>query len=284
MHQADFMNFTEHRNTIAIEHQQIVYYRMGEGEPILFIHGITTYSFIWRNVIPQFLDNYEVIVVDLAGCGDSSKNIDDSYSIKNHAKMLLELIDELKLDKLHLVCHDVGGGIGQIMAVHRPDQILSLTLVNAVAYDFWPVYPIISMRTPIIRQLAMASLDLGVFKFIVKRGVHKRENVNDELMNYFWKPLKTREGRKAFLYFAHCLNNNDLLEIIDQIHNLKITVLIIRGESDVFLSRKISEKLHENITGSKFVSINKGGHFIQEDEPELLAETILDFYNQMNEY
>ncbi len=277
MHQQDFMDLTEQRNTIAIEHQELVYYRMGEGEPILFIHGITTYSFIWRNVIPGFIENYDVITVDLAGCGDSSKNIDDSYSLKNHSRMLLELIDKLELTKIHLVCHDVGGGIGQIMAVHRPDQILSLTLINAVAYDFWPVQPIISMRTPVIRQLAMASLDLGVFKFIVSRGVYNRGNVNDKLMDYFWKPMKTTEGRKAFLYFAHCLNNNDLLEIIDDIHALKMPVLIIRGEADIFLSRKISEKLHENINGSKLVSIRTGGHFIQEDEPKLLANLILEF-------
>ncbi|MCU4163532.1 alpha/beta fold hydrolase [Carboxylicivirga caseinilyticus] len=97
----------EQTYTFDIAHQSIAYHRFGKGEPVLFIHGITTYSFIWRNIVPFFAENYDVIAVDLAGCGESSKNIDDSYSLKNHAGMLLKLIDHLDLHNVHLVCHDV---------------------------------------------------------------------------------------------------------------------------------------------------------------------------------
>ena len=268
--------------TFDIDHQQIVYHRFGKGEPVLFVHGITTYSFIWRNVCPHFTPGYDVVVVDLAGCGESSKNIEGSYSLKNHASMLTELIEHLELKNVHLVCHDVGGGIGQIMVVNNTSLFKSLTLINSVAYDYWPVQPIISMRTPIIRNLAMISLDLGAFRLLVKRGMYYRNRVDDELMSFFWKPMDTRDGRKAFLYFAHCLNNQDLIEIKDDLAALQLPVLIIRGEGDVFLRKVISEDLHKNIRNSQYKKISTGGHFIQEDEPEQLSQLILNFYRGLN--
>ena len=82
--------------------------------------------------------------------------------------------------------------------------IIILTFFNypEIVYDFWPVQSIITMRTPIIRQFAMTTLDLGVFKIIVRRGVYNKERVNDELMELFRKPMLTQEGRKGFLHFA----------------------------------------------------------------------------------
>jgi pimeloyl-ACP methyl ester carboxylesterase len=154
----------------------ITYYREGEGEVVLLVHGITTYSFIWRKVFSHLTSKYDVIAVDLLGCGDSSKPLDVSYSLQDHADRLFTLVESLGIKKFHFVGHDLGGGIGQIFAVRHPAMLFDLTLVNSVAYNFWPVQPITSLRTPIIRQILMASLDLGTFKLLVRRGIyHKRK-------------------------------------------------------------------------------------------------------------
>lgn len=262
---------------MIIHGHELVYYRLGIGEPLLLVHGITTYSFIWHKLIPFLESRYELIIVDLLGCGDSDKSIDVEFSLKKHAAVLTELLRALHIQQVHLIGHDVGGGVCQIMSVQSKNLVLSLTVINTVAYDFWPVQPIISMRTPIIRQLAMASLDLGAFRFIVKRGLHYPGRLTKELMDKFWYPMKTSAGRKAFLHFAHCLNNRDLVEITDELHRLEIPVLIIRGERDVYLSSQIANDLHRNIKGSKLITIPTGGHFIQEDEPAMVAEYINDF-------
>lgn len=260
---------------------EISYVREGVGEHVLLIHGITTYSFIWRKIIPLLSPNYDVIAIDLIGCGSSDKPLDVDYSIKNHSKFIVEFIKKLELGKVHLVAHDIGGGVAQILAANYPELFYDLTLINTVAYDFWPVQPIIAMRTPIIRQLAMATLDFGTFRLIVKRGLFHKEVLTDELMDLFWEPLKTSVGRKAFLHLAECLNNKQLLEISDKLHNLKIPVLIIRGEADVYLSADISESLHKNITGSKLLIIPTAGHFMMEDEPEQISRGIVQFFQEV---
>jgi pimeloyl-ACP methyl ester carboxylesterase len=126
--------------------------------------------------------------------------------------------------------------------------------IHTVAYDFWPVQPIIAMRTPIIRQLAMATLGMGALR-----------------MDCFSEPMKSKQGRKAFLHFAASLDNRHLLEIIDALHPVDLPVLIIRGDADPFLSEAISDKQAENLPRSKLVKIPTGSHFIQENEPELIT-------------
>jgi len=262
---------------VDVEGHRLAYYLMGKGRTVLFVHGITTYSFIWRNIVPFFASDFQVLCLDLLGCGDSDKPLDQSYSINNHARILKKFLEQLGIDRIHFVGHDIGGGIGQVFAVNYPEILYDLTLINSVAYDFWPVQPIIAMRTPIIRQMAMATLDLGALRLIVRRGLYHKEKLSPELMSYFWKPMKSKQGRKGFLRFAECLNNQHLLEIEGQLHQLSLPVLIIRGEADYYLSQAISEKLHKNIPNSQLVRIPTGGHFIQEDEPESVARAIRQF-------
>ena len=273
-------DFKADQSSIISGHK-LVYNRQGSGQTILFVHGITTYSFIWRNLVRILRNSYDVISVDLLGCGNSDKLLDISYSLKQHAKILHEFIKKLNLGKFHFVSHDVGGGIGQIFAINHSERLLRLTMINTVAYDFWPVQPIIAIRTPIIRQLAMASLDFGTFKLIIKRGLFYKKKATSELMDYFWKPMITKDGRKAFLHFAKCLNNNELLEIADDLKKLSIPVLIIRGDADVYLSAQICEKLNNEIPNSKLIRIPDGGHFIQEDVPGQLVEHIERFFKEI---
>jgi len=268
------------KETLKISGYNMAYHREGRGEPVLLVHGITTYSFIWRRIIPLLSKDHDVIAVDLLGCGESDKPLNVSYAIKDHAERLYEFITKLGLGKFHFVGHDLGGGMGQIFAVRHPERLSDLTLINTVAYDFWPVQPIIALRTPIVRQLLMASFDLGTFKLVVKKGIYHKERVTNELMDLFMRPMQTREGRKAFMHFAKCLDNHNLMEIEDALRGLKIPVLIIRGDADPYLGATISEKLHREIPGNRLVRIPTGGHFVQEDEPERIAQELIGFFGR----
>lgn len=272
------MNSHNNMSKCKVFGHDIAYSRTGTGETVLLVHGITTYSFIWRKIIPLLIGKFEVIAVDLLGCGESDKPLDTSYSIKRHSEILREMMQKLGVQRLHLVGHDVGGGVAQIFAVMYPEMLRTLTLINSVAYDFWPVQPIIAMRTPIVRQFAMATLDLGAFRLIVRHGLYHKHKLTDELMQYFWKPMQTSLGRKAFLHFAKCLDNRNLMDIADALRTLPMPVLIVRGDGDPYLGSEISERLHQEIPGSKLLRIATGSHYIQEDEPERVVTAMLDAF------
>ena len=187
-------------NHINIGGLKIAYKRTGKGESILLIHGITTSSFIWRNIQPGLSKNYDVIAVDLLGCGLSSKDLSTDYSIKNQTNILAELIQKLELGKVHIVGHDIGGGIAQIMAVKFPHILQDIVLINTIGYNYWPVQPITTMRTPIFRQLAMMSLDIGMLQKLIKKGLYKKESYTEEFRSLVWEEMANKKRRKSFLF------------------------------------------------------------------------------------
>jgi len=263
---------------LDVEGHKIAYHRAGRGEAVFLVHGITTYSFVWEYVFDQLSAHFDVVALDLLGCGESDKPLTVSYSINHHAEIIKAAADTLGILKFHFVGHDIGGGIAQVFAVRYPGYLFDATIINGVAYDFWPVQPIIAMRTPIIRQMALATLDFGTFKLIVKRGVVNKENVTDKVMEQFWMPMRTKEGRKAFLHFAESLDNSHLTGISDQLRTLQLPVHIIRGDGDVYLSAAIAERLHHEIPGSTLTRFPRSGHFIFYDEVGPMTEAIRTFF------
>ena len=272
------MSILGEKKTAQVAGHSLTYYRIGKGEPLLLVHGITTYSFIWRKIVPLLASRYDVISVDLLGCGSSDMPLDVSYAIKDHAERLKELVSSIGIEKFHFVGHDLGGGMGQIFAVRYPEMLIDLAMINTVGYDYWPVQPITAMKTPILRQLMIAAVDLGVFQLIVKRGLYHKDLATDELLDLFIKPLQRSGRRKAFLHFARCLDNANLMEIAEHLKKLTMPVLIIRGDADPYLGAAIAERLHQEIPGSRLVRIATGGHWIQEDEPQQTAQALIAFF------
>ena len=267
------MDSTE--RSCTVEGHALTYRRLGEGEPMLLVHGITTWSFLWDGLLERLARHHEVLAVDLLGCGHSAKPLDASYALRDHARRLAGLVDALGIGPVHYVGHDLGGGIGQILAVRSREKLRSLTLANSVAYDFWPVQPIIALRTPVIRQLVLATFDLGSFRLVIRRGLHHKEKLTPELLARFREPFSTEAGRKGFLHFAHCLDNGDLTAIADDLARLDLPVTVAWGDADVYLSFGIAERLVAGIPGCRLERSATAGHFAPIDEPEWLADVAL---------
>jgi len=124
----------------------------------------------------------------------------------------------------------------------------------------------------------MATLDMGTFKLVLRRAFYNKDLLTPELFESFSRQMDSKEGRKAFLHFAKCLNNQHLLDIVEDLKKIKLPVLIVRGNEDMYLSAKISEKLHNEIPGSKLERFNSAGHFIQEDKPDELTEVLKNHF------
>ncbi len=274
MHQETGLNGTRFCN---VDGQKLAYHRSGQGEPLLLVHGITTYSFIWRKIVPRLAAKFDVLSVDLLGCGESDKPTNADLSIAAQADLIRKFIKSISIPKIHLICHDIGGGIGQLMAIDHPDVVGDLTLINTVGYDYWPVQPITALRVPFLRILAMASLDHGMLEFVLRRGLYHPELLDKELLECFRRPLKNKAGRQGFLQLAKCIDNRQLTNRVEELRKLSLPTLIIRGTADVYLSAKISEKLHQDIAGSRLEIIPTGGHFVQVDEPARLSKLISEF-------
>ncbi len=264
----------------SLDGRTMAYLREGSGETVLLVHGITTASFIWSAMLPHLTPHYDVVAVDLMGCGGSDRPLDFDYSLRHQAEVLERFAGTLGLGRVHLVAHDVGGGVAQILAVRHPSRLADLTLINTVGYDLWPVQPIATLRTPLLRQLAMATLDLGMLRFIVRRALVHKERATPELIGEVAEQVSTPAARRAFLRFADALDNTELTAISAGLEALDLPVLLVRGEGDVYLPAEISRRLHRAIPGSRLVVLPDAGHYAQVDAPGRLAEVVLAFLRE----
>ena len=255
---------------------EIAFLREGTGEPVLLLHGITTYSVLWRDVIPLLAPRFDVVAPDLLGCGRSAKPLDTPYSLANHALIMAELVASLGAGPVHVVGHDLGGGIAQLLAVRSPELVRSLTLVNTVGYDLWPVQPITALRIPILSQIVLAALEAGAFGLVVRRGLHHAERATPELLDALLAPLRTREGRRGLVHFARSLDNADLMAIAPELPKLTVPVTILWGMSDPYLPFEIASRLHRAIPGSRLLRVDTAGHYLPFDEPGTVAAVLLE--------
>lgn len=265
-------------DSILINDHRIAYRRTGKGTPVVMIHGVASHSFLWQEILMQLAERYDLIAPDLLGCGDSDKPKGVDYSIDVQSDIFIKLIEQLKLGPVHLVGHDVGGGVVQLIAVKRPDLLIDLTMINPVGYDYWPVQPITTMRLPVIRALTSSIMNRNMLKMVVNRAVYKKEALTEAVMDEFWRPLASREGKDGFIQLIRGINNRLLTEITDQLRQLTVPTLLIRGDADAYLSREITEHLAKDIPGACLVSIPEAGHFIQIDEPEKISQLLAGFF------
>lgn len=263
---------------VAVDGFRLAYRQRGSGETVLLVHGVTTASFIWNRIVPLLASRFRTVAVDLLGCGSSDRPLGADCSLRRQAELLGGFVETAGLGPVHLVGHDVGGGIAQILSVRRPDLVRDLSVLNTVGYDYWPVQPIVTLRTPIVRQLAMATLDLGILRIIVRRALFHPERLTDELLENVRREVGAEGSRRSFLQFVRALNNRDLVEISEDLRKLGIPVLIVRGDADAYLSSEIAERLHREIPSSRLLRIATAGHYVQEDEPERVAEALLEHF------
>jgi haloalkane dehalogenase len=126
---------------------RMAYVEEGEGDPIVFLHGNPTSSYLWRNIWPHVREQGRVIVPDLIGMGDSDKlptSGPDSYRFVEHREYLWALLAQLGVDEnVVLVIHDWGSGLGFDWAANHPDAVRGIMYMEAItgpvsSWDHWP--------------------------------------------------------------------------------------------------------------------------------------------------
>jgi haloalkane dehalogenase len=115
---------------VEIEGARVHYVDEGDGPTVLFVHGLPTWSFVWRHLIVGLRDRHRCVALDLPGFGLSDKPAGDAYRPEDQARRLAVFVDALRLKDWALVVHDFGGPIGLSLALDRPDAVRRLVLFN----------------------------------------------------------------------------------------------------------------------------------------------------------
>jgi haloalkane dehalogenase len=271
--------------------KKMAYVEVGEGDPILFLHGNPTSSYLWRNVIPHMEKLGRCIAPDLIGMGDSDK-LDDSgpdrYRFVEHRKYLDALLDQLGVHQnVTIVGHDWGGALGFDWANRHRDGVKGIaymeTMVMPLTWDKWPkaVKPVFQgFRSPAGDQMV---LEQNVFVEQVLPSSVLR-GLTDAEMKVYRRPYEEAgESRRPTLTWPRELPVDgepaDVTEIVrsygDWLKTSDLPKLFINAEPGAILRRDTAE-FCRSWPNQKEVRV-KGIHFIQEDSPDEIGSAIADW-------
>ena len=272
---------TSDLRSVQLSGGQPLFYRIaGQGHsttPILLIHGIPDASDSWTSIAAELGRTHPVYAVDLAGYGYSDRPEDYDVSLSAQANYLLELLDQLELERVIIVGHDIGGGIAQILAARNPQRVDRLVLINSVVGDNWPVLEMRLLRMPLLGYSALTVMEKPMWQYMLRKGFFNKEMVTEEMLHRYQHWYQGSPGRQRLIRNARALNNADLTTLTNEIRAVPTPTLILWGREDRYLDPGLAQKLCQSLHSCRFVFVERAGHFVLDEQPQVVANAIQQF-------
>ena len=269
----------------------------GSGDPIVLLHGNPTSSYLWRNIIPHLSDLGRCVAPDLIGMGDSDKlknSGPNSYAFVEHRKYLDALLAEIGVtENVTWVIHDWGSALGFDWAYRHPDRVKGIVYMEALLFHYdWSDWPedarkiFQGFRSPAGEKLI---LEKNYFIELVLPNSVIRELTPSEMDVYRRPFLNPGEDRRPALSWPRQIpvegEPQEVVEIVTTygqwLAQSDIPKLFINAEPGSILVGRARD-FCRTWPNQEEITV-KGRHFIQEDSPDEIGQSIANFLHKINQ-
>jgi len=254
---------------------EVAYYEDGSenDDPVLFLHGIPTNSYLWRHIAPTVAEEHHVIAPDMVGYGNSSMFDGFDRSLRAQEQMVEDLIDHLGFDTVRLVGHDLGGGIFLRYACHN-DTVEQLALSNAVSYDSWPIQTITDLGLPESARDNSPEEVQGMLDGLFRQTLWGDDH-DEEFLTGMKSPWDSETGVTSLVRNASATNTSHTTEIDPT--NVSADTLLLWGLEDDFQPLQWAERLESDIEECELVGLEEANHWVPEDRPDAFTDHLTEF-------
>lgn len=277
--------FREHSIPILPDAKIYAKEYMGEGPALYLMHGFPDNFHLYDYLLPFVRGHFKIITFDFLGWNQSDKPKEYGYTAADQLNQLKKVIAYFGDTEVWLVAHDASGPPVINFALNYPERVSKLILLNTY-YS-----PMKELRTPeAIKMFSTPFISFFTgfvashFPEINKKVYYKQikrfiinEERKKELVPLLYKSFSDKRNFQAFLKL-----NADLLSCIEEngkrlveFDKLKNKCVIIFGDDDPYLNKKVAQRFHELIPGSLKYLIPDAGHYVQVDQPEKLAQLMI---------
>jgi 2-hydroxymuconate-semialdehyde hydrolase len=260
------------RKRVLTSGGELAYVDEGDGPAVLLLHGFPTSAHLWRDLVPMLAPRFRAVAPDLLGYGDSDRPDQEAVTVRSQADHARELLEALGLQRVAVVGHDIGGGIGQLLAFEG--LVETLVLIDSICLDSWPIEGV-----RMIQQIDPASVDEEFVPNLVSMtfdlGMGRPARLSDEDREEFVRPW--RSDPAALIRAARGIDGVGLVGTEDQLASLDTRTLIVWGEDDPFQPSDLAERLGELLPGSTVALLPGCSHYVTEDAPEAVLPLISEY-------
>jgi haloalkane dehalogenase len=273
---------------IEVYGHQIHYIDEGHGDPILFLHGNPTSSYLWRNIIPYLTNQGRCIAPDLIGMGKSDQP-DLDYSLFDHVRYIEAFIEKLALTNITLVLHDWGSALGLYYAQRHEANVKALCLMEFIRPTIWEEWhePTRSLfqafRQPEVGWNLIVNQNAFIEKVLPNAIVRQLSDVE---MEQYRAPFLDPAHRKPLWQFPNHLPIGgepvNMVELVGNYHawllQTSLPKLLFWATPGALVPEEKAVWYQQHLPHVKAVHIGSGLHYLQEDNPHLIGQELANWY------
>jgi pimeloyl-ACP methyl ester carboxylesterase len=269
-------------------HGHAVGYRMaGDGPPVLLLHGITSTSEAWREVMPRLAERYTVVAPDLVGHGRSAKPRGD-YSLGAYAAGVRDLLAVLGFERGSVVGHSFGGGIAMQFAYLFPEYTERMALISSggLGREVHPllraaVLPGSEWVMPLLAREWSVKAGGAVAAVAGRLGLEAGPDLAEFARGY--ASLAEQGAREAFIHTMRSVIDHDgqRVSALDRLYLAdQMPALFIWGTDDPVIPVEHGRRAHEVVPNSRYVEIEGSGHWPMLDAPNRIVHELVSFLEE----
>ena len=287
-------DFPYEPNFVEVHGSQIHFVEEGRGDPILFLHGNPTSSYLWRNVMPHVHAHARCIAMDLIGMGKSDKP-DIDYSFFDHSKYVEGFIETLGLQNLTLVIHDWGSALGFHYAMRNEANIKALAFMEAILMPIpsWDAMPpdlketFQAFRTPEVGWDMIVNQHMFVEQILPSLVVRE---LTDAEMDHYRAPYLDPPSRKPLWRWPNEVpiagEPAAVVAMVEEYHRKlqqsRLPKLLLSATPGGIIDAQAVAWCQQNLPNLQVVDIGPGIHFVQEDNPHLIGTALAKWYTHLS--
>ena len=258
-------------------HGEIAFDVVGDGPPLVLVHGTPSSSVIWRHVAPALARTRRVHVFDLLGFGASERHVDQRLGVAVHGEVLAELIAQWGLDTPAVAGHDIGGA-----TVLRAHLVEGVPVERIALLDAVVVRPWITDRTRQMQRDRGRYADLPDDRLADEIREHLRSAtatpLHDDAFAALFGQWDGAEGQALYLRNLAGFDEADTDPVEAALASITVPALVVWGEQDAWLPAETAARVASAIPGAERVVIPGAGHFCMEDDPEAVTAALAAFF------
>ena len=278
---------------VDVHGSRMHYIEAGNGDPVLFLHGNPTSSYLWRNIIPHVQSHARCIALDLIGMGKSDKP-DIDYSFFDHATYVEGFIETLGLQNLTLVIHDWGSALGFHYAMRNEANIKALAFMEAILMPIpsWDAMPpdlketFQAFRTPDVGWDMIVNQHMFVEQILPSLVVRA---LTDAELDHYRAPYIDPPSRKPLWRWPNEIPIAGepaavvamVAEYNRKLQQSRLPKLLFSATPGGIIDAQAVSWCQQNLPNLKVVDIGAGIHFIQEDNPHLIGTELANWYSSL---
>lgn len=257
---------------------EVAYGVVGEGPPVVLVHGTPSRSYIWRGVAAVLADRFTVYVYDLLGFGDSERSAGVDVSIAAQGRALAELVEGWGLEGPRVAGHDIGGAV--VLRAHLTEgaPFERIALLDALVLTPW--------GTPALRHVkehlgCYRTMPTDVFESYVAARLEQTTSrpMDASAFEAYLSQWRGVAGQAAYLRKDEALLERDTADLEPLLGSVRVPVRIVWGEEDAWIDPGQAETLASTMPTAEVRLVEGAGHFVTEDAPGEVVRLLREFFS-----